>query len=312
MPNFLNRYFPESQPRLVGFPRANDSGYVDIVRFYGKEAIHPQKIPIFHQSDLYTLSDTRIASFAKERVGEMKQAGRLYDGPFATRIVSAQFTGSSPVVTVQPCHYADQAGTCFSLDWQDDRFAQYGGTLREYYKHIAQTSSFSAIPFPLCFGVCGLLLIRNAGEPDAIILMHRSGKLASLERSIGPSMAGAIDYDEQDRTLLTMLERSAAQEISEELVLEEDEYQLIPLAFAREIFRGERPQLFCLVVTNVRRRSIVERLWELQLAESEFVRFECVLLMDGGLSEPTIASLNHEAKMSYWLMQEYLAVEQNR
>lgn len=312
MPDFLSRYFPDSGNRLVWLERNIDSGYYDIVRFYEEKSTDPSKVSVIHQPDLYSFSNSILASFAAEREREMKAEGRLYEGPLVTRAVAVQMTGQSPSITVQPCRYANQAGTCFSLDWPDERFAEYGGTLREYYKRTTKSSSFSDIPFPLCFGVCGFLLIHNTTEPDKLLLMHRSGKLASLEHSIGPSMAGAIDYNKEDTTLQTMLTRSANQEIVEELLLAEHEYQLVPLAYAREIFRGERPQLFCLMVTHLSSQIIAERLQAARTANSEFTQFKFVQLENGNLPDAPLVSLNHEAGMSYWLMREYLASVNSR
>ncbi len=309
MPEFLQRYFPDLSARLVGLDRNIDSGYFDIVSFFGKDAIDPEDVPVFHQAQPYQFVNSRIAAFAGEREEEMKQAGRLYEGPFVTRVVSAHIRSKLASVTVQPCRYGDQAGSCFSLDWQDERFAEHGGTLREYYKRTVKSSVISDIPFPLCFGVCGFLLIRNETEPDTILLMHRSGRLASLENSVGPSMAGAVDYDKADVTLGAMLFRSAHQEIAEELFLTQDEYTLVPLAYAREIFRGERPQLFCLVVTDLSSQEIAERLHAAKTQKSEFSRFEWVRLVDGKLPDSALSTLNHEARMSYWLMREYLNYE---
>ena len=123
-------------------------------------------------------------------------------------------------------------------------------------------------------------------------------------------MAGSVDYAEDYGNLAKLIDRSLGAEISEELNLRPDEYEIIPLAFAREIFRGEKPQLFCLVKTSLSRIEIAERLSALDPDAREFDSFDFVAIDRDRVSlDSWLAAVNHEARMNYHLVEEYLEMD---
>lgn len=287
--------------RAIGSNRNHDSGYIDIVRFFGKSAIDPPQVTVHYQTQPFAFSDLVIAEFASEIESQMLAEGRLYsDGPSVMKLVDANLDSPNPSITVQSATYGQQAGSCFALDYPHSIFKGRGETLRGYWKSHYPSSRVIDNPLAICFGVCGFLI-----SPERRILcQHRTGKLASLESSIGTSVAGSVDWQLGCKTLADLTHAAMAQEISEELGLTEGEYSVTPLAYAREILRGEKPQIFCAIKTTLAENEIVDRLKSLAPDHHEHDAFEF-------LPSPTTiplapAGFNHETRMNYYLLEEWL------
>jgi hypothetical protein len=302
------RYFGEEfASRAIGRDRAHDSGYIDIVRFFGPQAVDPSLMAIQYDNLPFAFSDPLIAKFSTEIERMMRTEGRLYDGPLVMKLVSAELTGDQPSLTVQPVTYGRQAGSCFALDLVHPLFADYGGTLRSYWKSKYPNPSVEKNPLAICLGVCGFLVVTGPDGRRVALCMHRSGNLASLESSVGPSVAGSVDWILGYGSLADLIQDAMDREITEELGLIADEYTVEPLAYAREIFRGEKPQIFCLVTTSLDQHEINRRLDALRPLHREHDGHSWMELTDdlgiGG------RALNHEAKMNYYLLEEYLTPE---
>ncbi len=298
----VREYFGDDfSARAVGSNRNHDSGYIDIVRFFGNAAVDPSLVAVNYQSQPFTCSDALIDTYASEIELQMRTDGRLYsDGPLVMKLVSADITQASPLITVQSATYGQQAGSCFALDFPHPIFAGKGETLRRYWKSKYPSMRVIDNPLAICFGVCGFLI-----SPEGhILLQHRTGKLASLESSIGTSVAGSADWQLGYKTLADLTQAAMAQEISEELGLREGEYTVTPLAYAREIFRGEKPQIFCVIETNLCEREIKARLTSLTLIHHEHDSFD--YLPSPTKKSQVPAGFNHETRMNYYLLEEWL------
>lgn len=313
LPAFIERYF--SKPgmraqRLVGVEGIYDSGYYDIVRFFGPHAAKPENIRIEYLPKPFVFSDSNIREFATHAEQRLRLEGRLYDGPGAVRIVGLDLSVYPQTMTVQECAYGDQAGTCFALDLPHPVFRKWGGTLREYYKARYPSTALDQNPLAVCLGICGYLNVRE-GDSEYLLQVHRTAKLASLENSLGPSVAGSVDFEADYSTVEDIISRSLGEEIGEELNLGPDEARIVPLAYAREIFRGEKPQLFCQVRTPLTREDIAVRLDSIEPSKREFDHYEFVTVHSKRHSmEHWLESLNHEARMNYYLLEEYFESNQ--
>jgi 8-oxo-dGTP pyrophosphatase MutT (NUDIX family) len=302
----VRKYFgDDSSARAVGTNRAHDSGYIDIVRFFGCTPLDPGRITINYDPTPFQFSDPHIAQYAAEIERAMRAEGRLYDGPPVMELKSADFGSTAPSITVQPATYGQQAGSCFVLDLMHTLFENRGGTLRAYWKNHYEKTSVESNPLAICLGVCGFLIARESTKPPRILCQHRAGQLASLESSIGPSVAGSVDWVEGYRTLADLIQDAMAREITEELGLKPEEYTITPLAYAREIFRGEKPQIFCSIETALSEQELSVRLSNLPAAHPEHDSFEFIPAPIPGTVTP--ASLNHEARMNYYLLEEMMA-----
>ncbi len=305
--DFLKRYFNPSDDRLVGGTRQYDSGYIDIVRFFGPGAVAPKDVAIRYVPGKYELSDNRIRRFAGKIANELHRQGRIYEGPGVSRVAAVQLDTPPFSLTLQECDYTVFAGSCFALDYPDELFKEHGGTLREYYKKNYPQSGFAGFPLAACLGICGMLVVKGPSDNSYFcLLVHRSGHLASLEHSIGPSAAGSVDFTTGYTTLQELITTSLGQEIQEELHLQPDEYNIVPLAFAREVFRGELPQLFCMITTDLNIRQLSERLDSIS-SQREFDYYEVWLLSAVTMfHDSELMKINHEALMNCYLLEEYL------
>ena len=105
-----------------------------------------------------------------------------------------------------------------------------------------------------------------------------------------------------------LLEENARenQEIREELGLQEHEFTIKLLAYAREIFRGERPQLFCLIRTSLSMKELSFRLQSLR-HNAEFDSFEFIEMSDNLIDSLYKVRANYEAAMNCLLLEEFFS-----
>lgn len=218
---------------MVGIDKSYDSGYFNIVRFFGDNAINPCDVKIKYLPGQFKLKDKHIDKFAKQIEKELKEQGRVYDGPLVTRVVTTQFKREDKELVVQKCSYGTFAGSCFALDKETKLFGIHQ-TLREYYIN-KDSNGIDEHPLALCLGICGILITKEKEKRQclSLLLMQRSGNLASLENSIGPSAAGSVDFEEDYKNLSDLIERALGSEIEEELNLTSNEYKIIPLAYSQ-------------------------------------------------------------------------------
>ncbi|MEK7774808.1 MAG: hypothetical protein AAB305_02870 [Candidatus Zixiibacteriota bacterium] len=287
--------------RMVGRNKQCLSSYVAIRRFFGDASLNPQSITVTKHLEPFLLQDKLIARFSNEIQGYLRSEGRLFDGPLATHVVDEDYDADSPRIVIQPCDYALQAGSCFALDLEHLLLEKYGGTLRHYYYQKKQTTSVN--PLPQCLGVCAFLLTHDP-QGQSVVAVSRSSAVASYENSIGPSVAGSIDFPEEVFTLADLLIESLVSETEEELGLKESEITITPLSIARELYRGERPQLFGLIETRMRSNEVLNSIRA--KGSSEIADCSAYRLESGSLPDDVVATFNPEAQMAWYLCEEYL------
>ena len=308
----LQKYFAQPDQRaqrMVGAFRQVDSEYSDIVRFFGPQGVNLDHVRIARAERQFEFHDGKVKRYTEAVERLLIQEGRLYAGPLATKLVDIDWRAREPFAVIQRCRYGDQAGSCFALDRENALFD--GATLREYYLSHYPDRSVRSNPLAICWGVCGMLLLRD-DQGWTVVSVHRSGRLASLEESWGPTVAGSVDWSAEYETLAQMAECSLKQEALEEIGLRAEDYDLIPLAYGREIFRGERPQLFYALRVRLVQTRIEELVKEAIHRTGEFDDYRLMRLHDGRLTETQIALLNHEARATYYLLEEWLATETPR
>jgi hypothetical protein len=298
----LDRYYSAPDlygTRLMGRKRESVSAYYSLVRFFGPEGIAPDTITIDYLSEPFRFADPLIAEFSAQIERELRNQGRLYYGPNVLRLVRFA-RSSSPRMIVQEARYGDQCAG-FALDYRSPLFAPTGGTLRGYIQASYPDRHTGEHPLAGCLGVCGLLLVGSRTERKALIV-HRSARLASLESTVGPSVAGSVESEPRCGTVRALIERALGAELREELGLAPNEYRIHPLAYGREVLRGDRPQLFCLVTTELEADEIGARLERMPIDDREFDWFRFV---DWGGAAPE--TLNFEAAANWYLACEYPA-----
>ena len=304
---FVARYYAGyADERRVGRLRQYQSDYVDIVRFFGPDGVRPSDVRLRYLDEPFRIIDPVIREFAQRIAFQMRAEGRIYSGPAVMKLASCDFASNSPHLIVQPCDYGLQAGTCLALDLPDKKFETVGGTLRDYYRRGCIVPTIDNNPLAICLGVCGMLIVDERGD-RYLLRTERASGLASLENTGGPSVAGVVDYTTVARNLSELIETAMVGEVSEEVGLRPDEYEIVPLAWGIELFRGERPQIFCLIRTLLDRDEMSARLDAIPPAEREFTSYAFVPLYGGSiLDRKDIDTLNFEARMSYYLLEEHL------
>ena len=309
LPAFIAAHFPGSEDsRRVGRLGQFLSDYLDTVRFFGSEGIRPNDVAVRYLNEPYIIPDKVIAEFAARTAAKMRAEGRLHDGPLSMKAAACDFNSDTPTLIVQPCDYALQAGSCFALDLPDKSFASSGGTLRHYYRRGCVVPRLDNNPLATCLGVCGYLIVDERGD-RYLLQVKRASSLASLEGTFGPSSAGVVDYAKGCRNLHELIVSSMEREVEEELGLQPQEYEIVPLAWSIELFRGERPQLFCLIRTLLSRSEVSARLHTVPPGRREFESFEFLPLYGGLIvDQKHFDPLNPEAKMNFFLMEEYLSL----
>ncbi|MFH1688394.1 MAG: hypothetical protein ABIE70_12855 [bacterium] len=290
--------------RLAGVP-AMPSGYYDIVRFFGRDGCDPRRVSIRYDEEEFCIVDPLIANFAKEMIAGMTEAGRLYSGAPAMHAKEVDLSGHKPYLRVQPCDYALQAGSCFALDYRHEIWRERGETLRQYYLNKLPNHTLNNNPLATCLGVCAWLTVRD-GSDRRLVLLRRAGHLASLAGTVGPTVAGSVDFVTTWTNLHVVLIDSLRQEAREELGLTPQEFSVIPLAYGREIFRGERPQLLALIESNLGVGEMAERLAAIPSTQREFDRVEFTPVHDFDSAAGMTERLNHEGLFNLLLCQEYV------
>jgi 8-oxo-dGTP pyrophosphatase MutT (NUDIX family) len=308
MPAILEQFFNgpgmRSQ-RLVGREGLYDSGYYDIVRFFGEGAIKPSHIRIEYLSRTFSFSDSRIREFSKQVERRLRDQGKVHEGPTVMKLAGFDRENYPPTMYLQECAYGDHAGSCLALDLPHPIFDSWGGNLRWYYKTVYPSTDVERNPLAICLGICAYLMATDGGG-RYLLQVRRTSRLASLESSLSPSVAGTVDFTRGYRDLTELIKSSLSEEVQEELNLSVQDYDIVPLAYAREIFRGERPQLFCLMLSKRDRNSVAEALSAIDPSSREFDGFEFVKIDDDRPAlDKWLATVNHEARMNYYLIEEY-------
>lgn len=171
-------------------------------------------------------------------------------------------------VRVQRSEYRDQVGTSLVMDWASGLLGDPGPgrrtrTLRNF---VERPVGGRLTPFHESRLANGLGVAALVQASDGFLVSVRGFGPAVMTGAFHCSASGVAEwYFEPGETDATFerFERAMRFEIHEELGLEhnqhEQEYELIPLAFARELPRGGHPQLFFLAKTALSRAEVEER-----------------------------------------------------
>jgi len=162
-------------------------------------------------------------------------------------------------------------------------------------------------PLAISLGVCAYVIIEERGRAY-LVQVKRTGNLASLENSLGPTVAGAVDFARGYPNLSALTMTALIAEVDEEINLRPAEYKIVPLAWGLEIFRGERPQIFCVIKTGLERMELAARLKSIDPSVREFESYEFHRLYGGAMIDRKVFDeLNVEARLNYLLLEEYLS-----
>jgi hypothetical protein len=227
------------------------------------------------------LDDFKLAArdYVRRTGRQVLRPDQSYENDETPRIRSFDRDGDRVRVKVQRASYEDQIATNLAVDVAGPWFAD-GGTVRS---NFAQPEEGRLPPLEHSvladtLGVAAVVLTPE-GTP---LFRVRSGDLAAIQQgALHCTVSGvgklAPALVAEGRGGFDLLEFGIREEIRTELNLEPGEYDLFPLAFARELPRAGKPQLFFVALSRLpqeeleaRSREAPER-WE--FAPNEFHEF---------------------------------------
>lgn len=165
---------------------------------------------------------------------------------------------STGKMSCQKARYFDQVGTNITLDWASGALANGWRTIRIDVERPVNGKLCPLRESNLAntLGVA-VILYDKALSP---IMRVRSDSLGSIPKcGLHSTASGVHEVDPMQPSGVfdySILERGMVKEIKHEIGLDEHEYQLLPIVFARELPRGGKPQLFFMALAKVDNQRI--------------------------------------------------------
>ena len=285
--------------------RTPDTAYTGVARFFGPDGVDPHEVRVEYLETYFSFADAVVAECARTAAARMRREGILRPGPPVMRVVEAGPAGRLQRVVVQPADYADFAGSCLAMDFPQP--ALDGGSLREYCRPRYDLDAPHTNPLCPCLGVCALVIGLDAGREFAFVT-RRSAGVSSLAGTIGPPVAGVVDWRTDAGDLHALARDQLARELREEVGLDPAETDIRLLGWAIERCRGGKPQLFGAIFTNRaphQLRASVERLPDHARESSECLFLD---LANGTAALADIPDANFELRMNSRLLREWRQV----
>lgn len=161
-------------------------------------------------------------------------------------------------IHIQLATYFDQVGTNLSLDWasgvlgDDDNL-----TIRnDLEKH--SDGRLTPLRSSVLANTLGVAVVVINPETKEVLIPIRGSEQAIMHEGEGKfhcSASGVFAWRESDfdknNLSFDFFSRGMEKEIESEIGLQPDQYELIPVAFSRELPRGGKPQLFYIAETSM-------------------------------------------------------------
>lgn len=196
----------------------------------------------------------------------MQQSGE-YENNISARIIS---WSNDPIrIEVQKADYFSQVGSNITMDWANDCLGKYN-TIRNSIER-PRNGKLPSLKKSLLANTLGVATFIYTAD-EQILIPIRGNNQAIMSEGRGKfhcSASGVFKWESIDKDeTFDGLANGMHDEISRELNIPVDSYQLIPLAFAREFARGGKPQLFfcaksTLTLKDIRKQmTSAEEKWE--------------------------------------------------
>lgn len=186
-----------------------------------------------------------------------------YDNSTSARFLTWPIEGDE--IEIQPAKYESQIATNLTLDWESGKLSggQPGATLRNAFEPPVNGRLLPLSQSRLANTLGVAAMLRSAD--NRLLFTIRSDKTAVMSPDrLHCSSSGVFEWKDlswQDGMLpFTTLYNGMQREIDQELNLPKDSYTLIPLALARELPRGGKPQLFLAANCRLPLEDIKERM----------------------------------------------------
>lgn len=197
---------------------------------------------------------TQIIKHAKTAVEIFKNTGKLQrvDGEWENNDCFSVQYFQDGLMRCQGAKYFDQVGTNITIDWESGLLPD-GGTIRNSLEKNPQgrLPSFEDSSLANTLGTAVMVLNRELRP----IMRVRNPNMGSIPHAgLHVAVSGVLEPKtklEPGRYNFDVFQPGTRAEIESEMGLSTDDYKLYPLAFARELPRGGKPQLFWVAITKL-------------------------------------------------------------
>lgn len=249
--------------------------YADIIALHS-EGVYPIrktsiavkdiKINISRLSYKIPISLKAHAKYAVETFKELGKIKKINDSCEWENNESLSFSSICPNTgKIEACkaYYFDQIATNISLDWRSKKLPDTRLTIRNSNSlERPVNGKLKSLDDSILANTLGVAVILYSSELEAFVRV-RSNTLASITKkglhcsaSGVFEMEGGIKPGEYD---FSIFEQAIKNEIKSEIGIINSDYKLYPVAYARELPRGGKPQLFFVAVTSLSKTEIIER-----------------------------------------------------
>lgn len=163
-------------------------------------------------------------------------------------------------IICQKAYYFDQVATNLTLDWCSLKIPKKQTIRNSIERPISgRLKPLKDSTLANTLGVA-VMLYNSEFEPYVRI---RSNSLAAIPiKGIHCSASGVFEMKDGIKARIydyTIIEKSIELEIKTEIGLDRTDYTLYPVAFARELPRGGKPQLFFIAITDLSNAEIIDK-----------------------------------------------------
>jgi len=177
-----------------------------------------------------------------------------WQNDYSIRITKLDLAESK--IYIQPATYFDQIATNLTLDWASGVLGEDESlTIRNYYEkhHHGLLTPLRSSILANTLGVAAIIVNPKTKE---VLIPIRGSEQAIMVEGNGKfhcSASGVFAWNESDNieniSSFEFFTKGMEKEIESEIGLKPGQYNLIPLAFTRELVRGGKPQLFFIAET---------------------------------------------------------------
>ncbi|KJY80758.1 hypothetical protein TW81_18665 [Vibrio galatheae] len=203
-----------------------------------------------------------------------------FQNDYSIRITS--FDIAENKVHIQPATYFDQVATNLTLDWASGVLGEDPLlTIRNDYEK-AHNGLLTPLRSSILANTLGVAAVVVNPDTNEVLVPIRGNEQAIMDNGLGKfhcSVSGVFAWNEHETIANTLsfdfFYKGIEKEIKSEIGLRPNQYNLIPLAFTRELVRGGKPQLFFIAETTLDIASIHS---EMEAAEEswEFISIESI------------------------------------
>ena len=201
--------------------------------------------------------EAAIKLFKETKKLRYLNASQQWENNVSLRIDAIDPSGK---ISCRKARYFDQVATNLTVDWASGLLSDGWYTIRSGLElpENGKLRPLNKSNLANTLGVAVMLYERDLSP----ILRIRSASLASIpKRGLHCTASGVHEIDEAHPAGLadfSVLRQGMVKEIKHEIGLDEDEYDLFPVALARELPRCGKPQLFFVAIARVPLQRIRE------------------------------------------------------